>query len=115
MGKSPAKRGTKIFFPRFIQSVLNFKIAQLIELEGIDKQRIGYSKTMSKVLFGTLDAKNQVDVPLEITPHMRVIFEQYPLVQPIYFSLAMEKTNLAEVEQTQHTKDKSSPSKAIPS
>ena len=94
--KSHAKRGNKIFFPIFIQSVLNFKNDQLIELVGINKQRIGYIKTMSIVLFGTLDAKNQVDVPLSITPHMKVIFEQYPLVQPIYFSLSIEKTHLAE-------------------
>ena len=33
-GKSPAKRGNEIFFPRFIQSVLNFKNSKLIELEG---------------------------------------------------------------------------------
>ena len=93
LGKSPAKRGNEIFFPRFIQSVLNFKNDKLIELEGIDKHRIGYNKTMSKVLFGTLDAKNQVDVPLGITPHMREIFEKYPLDQPIYFSLSMEKAH----------------------
>ena len=110
MGKSPTKRGNEIFFPRFIQSVLNYKNAQLIELEGIDAHRIGYSKTMSKVLFGSLDAKNKVDVPLGITPHMRVIFEQYPLAQPIYFSLSMEKAHLAEVVQIQPTQDEPNPS-----
>ena len=36
LGKSPAKRGNEIFFPRFIQSVLNYKNAQLIDLEEID-------------------------------------------------------------------------------
>ena len=98
LGKSPAKRGNEIFFPRFIQSVLNFKNDKLIELEGIDTHRIGYNKTMSKVLFGTLDAKNQIDIPLGITPHMREIFEKYPLDPPIYFfSITMEKTNQAEV------------------
>ena len=102
-------------FPRFIQYVLNFKNDKLIELEGIDKHIIGYSKTMSKVLFGTLDAKNQVDVPLGITPHMRVIFETYLLDQPIYFSLYMEKAHLAEVAQSQPTQDKPNPSTNIPS
>ena len=85
LGISPTKRGNEIFFPRFIQSILNFKNDQFIEIMGTNKQRIGYSKTMSKVLFGTLDAKNQVDVPLSITPHMKVIFEQYPLVQTYIF------------------------------
>ena len=101
LGKLTAKRGNEIFFPRFIQSVLNYKNAQLIDLEGIDTQIIGYSKTISKVLFGSWDAKNHVDVPLGITPRMRVIFEQYPLAQPIYFSLSMEKAHLAEVVQIQ--------------
>ena len=87
----------------------------MIELEGIDKHRIGYSKTMSKVLFGTLDAKNQVDVPLGITPHMREIFEKYPLDQPIYFSLLMEKAHLAEAAQIHPTQDKPNPSTTIPS
>ena len=99
LGKSPAKRGNEIFFPRFIQFVLNFKNSKLIELEGMNAQRIGYSKSMSKILFGTLDAKNTVDVPLQITPHMSEIFETYPLVQPIYFSLSMEKAHLAEAVQ----------------
>ena len=70
---------------------------------------------MSKVLFGTLDAKNQVDVPLGITPHMRVIFETYPLDQPIYFSLSMERAHLAEAAQIQPTQDEPNPSTTIPS
>ena len=115
LGKSPAKRGNEIFFPRFIQYVLNLKNDKLIELEGRDKHRIGYSKKMSKVLFGTLDAKNQVDVPLGITPRMRVIFETYPLDQPIYFSLSIDKPHMAEVAQSQPTQDKPNPSTTIPS
>ena len=115
LGKSPAKRGNETFFPRFIQSILNFKNEQLIGLVGINKQRNGYSKIMSKVLFGTLDAKNQVGVTLSITPHIKVIFVQYPLVQPIYFSLSMEKTHLAEATQIQRTQDEPNPSIATSS
>ena len=100
LGNSPKKRGDEIFFPRFIQFFLNYKNAQLIELEEIDTQRIRYSKTMSKVLFGSLDAKNLVDVPLGITPHMRVIFEQYPLAQPIYFWLKQHKFSLPKMSLT---------------
>ena len=62
----------------------------------MNAQRIGYNKSMSKILFGTLDAKNTVDVLLQITPHMTEIFESYPLVQPIYFSLSREKTHQFE-------------------
>ena len=111
-----AKRGNEILFPRFIQSVLNFKNSKLIELEGMNAQRIGYSKSMSKILFGTLDAKilfgtldakNTVDMPL--TPHMNEIFEAYPLVQPIYFSLYMEKTHQAEAIQSQLNQNESNP------
>ena len=81
LGKTTSKRGNEIFFPRFIQSVLNFQNSKLVKLEGMNAQRIWYSKSMSKILFGTLDAKNTVDVPLRITPHMTEIFEAYPLVQ----------------------------------
>ena len=70
---------------------------------------------MSKVLFGILDAKKQVDVPLGITSHVRVIFETYPLDQPIYFSLYMEKAHLDEVAQSQPIQDKPKPSTTIPS
>ena len=110
LGKSPAKRGNEIFFPRFIQSVLNFKNSKLTELEGMNAQRIGYSKSMSKIVFGTLDAKNIVDVPLQITPHMTEIFEAYTLVEPIYFSLSMEKTHQAEAIQNQLNQNESNPS-----
>ena len=65
---------------------------------------------MSKVLFGSLDAKNQVDVPLGITPHIRVIFEKYPLAQSTYFSLSMEKVHMAEAIQIQPTQDEPNPS-----
>ena len=46
---------------------------------------------MSNVLFGTLDAKDQMDVHLTITSRTRGIFEKYPLIQPIYHSRSMEK------------------------
>ena len=115
LGKSSAKRGNEIFFPRFIQFVLNFKNDKLIELEGIDKNRIKYNKTMPQIHFGTLDAKNQVDVPLGITPHMREIFEKYPFDQPIYFYLSMEKTHLTKASQIQPTQYEPNPSTTIPS
>lgn len=91
LGKSPAKRGNEIFIQTFIQFFLNFKNDVLIELPRTNRNKIRYSKSMSKVLFGTLDAKNQVDVPLEVTPHMKSIFEGYPLDQPIYHSLSAER------------------------
>lgn len=72
----------------------------LIELPGMNRQRIGYSRFMSKVLFGNLDSINKVDVPLVIT-HMRTIFESYPLDQPIYWSLSEEKRRMLEATQTQ--------------
>ena len=114
LGKSPAKRGNEIFFPTFIQYVLNFKNDKLIELEEIDTHRIGYNKTMPKVLFGTLDAKNLVEVPLGITSHMREIFEKHPLNKPIYYSLSMEKAHLVEATQIHPTQDEPNPSTTIP-
>ena len=81
----------------------------------MNAQRIGYIKSMSKILFGILDAKNTVDVPLQITPRMSEIFETYSLVQPIYFSLSMEKAHLAEATKIQPTQDEPNPSKAISS
>ena len=90
--------------------MLNFKNSKLIELKGMNAQRIGYIKSMSKILFGILDAKTIVDVPLQITPHMSEIFETYPPVQPIYFSFSMEKAHLAEGVQSQPTQDEPNPS-----
>ena len=110
LGKSPKKRGNEIFFPRFIQSILNYKNNAFIKIEGIKAQRIGYSKTMSKVLFGSSDTKNQVDVPLGITPHMRVIFDQYPVAQPIYFSLFVEKAYLNKAAHNHSSQDVPNPS-----
>ncbi|MGI4673403.1 hypothetical protein ACR2XN_28470, partial [Klebsiella pneumoniae] len=52
LGSSIKKRGNEIFLPRFIQSVLNYKDSELIKLDGMDKNKIGYSKSMSKILFG---------------------------------------------------------------
>ncbi|KAK1388666.1 hypothetical protein POM88_016844 [Heracleum sosnowskyi] len=62
LGKSPRNRGTEIFYPRFLQCILNHLDSQLHELEGIDTTKLAYPKSMSKVLFGTLDTRNQVDV-----------------------------------------------------
>lgn len=89
LGKSPAKKGNEFFLPYFIQSILNYKNNDLIEFPGMNKQRIGYTKLMYKVLFETLDTRNQVDVPFVIAPHMRSIFLT-PLVQPKYHKLSVE-------------------------
>ena len=52
---------------------------------------------MSKVLFGTLDARNQVDVVLSVTEHMQRTFQTYPLTQPIYHKLSWKgKTKIGE-------------------
>ena len=59
-----AKRGNEIFLPRFIQSVLNYKNSELIELPLINKQKLAYSKSVSKTILGHLDAKNKVGVTL---------------------------------------------------
>ena len=86
LGKNTTKRGNDILFPRFIQSVLNYLDANLTELPGLDKTRIGYSKSMSKVIFGNLDSRNDVNVRLVITHHMQEIFKSYPHKQPAFDS-----------------------------
>ena len=88
LGQKTAKKGMDIFFPRFIQSVINFINTEVIESPGIDKQRIGYPKSMTKLIFGNLDTRNDVDVRLEITPHMQELFLTYPHNMPTFESIS---------------------------
>ncbi|KAK1389794.1 hypothetical protein POM88_017972 [Heracleum sosnowskyi] len=88
LGKTPRGRGTEIFYPRFIQCILNHLDNKLHEVEGIDTSKLAYPKSMSKVIFGTLDTRNQVDVVLSVTKHMQDTFETYTLDKPIYHSLS---------------------------
>ena len=69
-----SRRGNEIFLPRFIQSILNSKNSELINLPGIDKSRVALSKSVSKIIFGTLDKKNKVNVDLKLTPYMEGVF-----------------------------------------
>ncbi|KAK1376045.1 hypothetical protein POM88_032238 [Heracleum sosnowskyi] len=109
LGRTVRGRGNDIFYPRFLQVILNFLVANIHELEGIDKTKMAYSKSMSKVLFGSLDTRNQVDVILSVTKHMQDTFESYPLDKPIYHALSW--TGEAETEGAKQ----SNPSLPIPS
>lgn len=77
LGKSPVKRGTCIFLPRFILFVLKYMNSQLHNISGINVSRVWYVKSMSKVFFDHLDLLNLVDAFLVITPHMSRTFEGY--------------------------------------
>ncbi|KAK1404414.1 hypothetical protein POM88_004019 [Heracleum sosnowskyi] len=88
LGRTIRGRGNDIFYPRFLQVILNFLDANVHLLEGIDNTKMAYSKSMSKVLFGSLDTRNQVDVILSVTKHMQDTFESYPLDKPIYHELS---------------------------
>ncbi|KAK1366134.1 hypothetical protein POM88_041695 [Heracleum sosnowskyi] len=88
LGRTVRGRGNDIFYPRFLQVILNYLDANIHELEGIDKTKMAYSKSMSKILFGSLDTRNQVDVILSVTKHMQDTFESYPLDKPIYHELS---------------------------
>lgn len=90
LGTNLKNRGNEIFFTGFIQYVRNIKNSKLIELPNINKNRTGYSKSISKVLFGTLNSGNKLDVPLCAAPIMSDTLKNYPLAQPIYFSLSIE-------------------------
>ncbi|KAK1365721.1 hypothetical protein POM88_041282 [Heracleum sosnowskyi] len=109
LGRTVRGRGNDIFYPRFLQVILNFLDANVHDLEGIDKTKMAYSKSMSKVLFGSLDTRNQVDVILSVTKHMLDTFESYPLDKPIYHALSW--TGEAETEGA----TQSNPSLPIPS
>ncbi|KAK1364422.1 hypothetical protein POM88_039983 [Heracleum sosnowskyi] len=88
LGKTPRNRGTEIFYPRFIQCILNHLDNQFHELDGINTSKLAYPKSMSKVIFGSLDTRNQVDVVLSVTQHMQDTFETYTLDKPIYHELS---------------------------
>ena len=73
---------------------------KLHELSSIDNKKLAYSKSMSKVLFGSLDTRNQVDVVLSVTPFMSETFKTYPLDHPTYHRLSWnEETRTIEVQQ----------------
>ncbi|KAK1372237.1 hypothetical protein POM88_028430 [Heracleum sosnowskyi] len=88
LGKTPRGRGNEIFYPRFIQCILKHLDNKLHEVEGIDTSKLDYPKSMSKIIFGTLDTRNQVDVVLSVTEHMQETFKTYTLDQPIYRTLS---------------------------
>ena len=66
LGRTVRGRGNEIFYPRFLQCILNYLDNNVHELDGIDKTKLAYSKSMSKVLFGALDTRNQVNIILDI-------------------------------------------------
>ncbi|KAK1399488.1 hypothetical protein POM88_009351 [Heracleum sosnowskyi] len=109
LGRTVRGRGNDIFYPRFLQVILNYLDANIHDLEGIDKSKMAYSKSMSKILFGSLDTRNQVDVVLSVTKHMQDTFESYPLDKPIYHALSW--TGEDETEGA----SQSNPSLPIPS
>ncbi|KAK1388945.1 hypothetical protein POM88_017123 [Heracleum sosnowskyi] len=113
LGKSPRHRGTEIFYPRFLQCILNHLDSHLHELEGIDTTKLAYPKSMSKVLFGTLDTRNQVDVILSVTKHMQNTFKTYTLDQPIYHELSW-KGNAKADEATESNPSLPNPSNDPP-
>ncbi|KAK1384969.1 hypothetical protein POM88_022704 [Heracleum sosnowskyi] len=71
-------------------------------------QRLGRT-TRGRVIFGSLDTRNQVDVVLSVTKHMQDTFETYPLDKPIYHELSWK--GKAKTEGA----SKSIPSLPIPS
>ena len=75
------RRGNEIFLPHFIQSILDHKSKDLNKLEGVDESKFDVSKSVSKIIFGTLDKRNQVNVELKITPQMERVFAQQRLGQ----------------------------------
>ena len=91
LGKSPRGRDNEIFYPRFIQCILNSLDNNVHDQSCIDKSKLAYPKSMSKVLFGSLDTRNQVDVVLSITPFMSETFSTYPLAQPIYHKISWKE------------------------
>ncbi|KAL8116877.1 hypothetical protein AgCh_023164 [Apium graveolens] len=60
----------------------------------------GYSKSMSKVLFGKLNSGNLADVHIGVTSYMSAIFKTYPLDKHLYFSLST-KLNLKSSDEQQ--------------
>ena len=79
-----------------------------------DKSKLAYTKSMSKVLFGLLDTRNQVDVVMSVTSFMSEIFSTYPLAQPIYHKLSWKEEAMSVEEQTQSNPSLSNPSNQPP-
>lgn len=104
LGSSIKKTANKIYLPRFIMFVLNFKHDDLHKLDGINAQRIGYAKSMYKIQFGSLDSRYKVGESLDITSFMDKILKSYPLTQSIFHSLSAEKNLKIVGEPTQKTK-----------
>lgn len=90
LSSSLNKRGNEIFLPHFIQSVLNFKNTTLIELSGMSKQRIGYPKFMSKILFGSFDSRTRWMYPYRLLHVWMQSLKDMPL-HNLYFTLLLQK------------------------
>lgn len=71
----------------------------------IDTSRLAYTKSMPEILIGTLETRNQIDVPLCIIPHISAMFKTNPLSQPIFHELSVGSD----------AKNKSEPNQSIPS
>ena len=111
LGKSIRGRGTDIFYARFIQCILNSLDDKLHEESCIVTSNLAYPKSMSKVIFASLDSKNNVDVKLNITPYMSNLFKTYPLAKPKLQRLSWNEEAKTVGEQTQSNPSPSSPSK----
>lgn len=65
---------------------------------------------MSKILYGKLDERNQIDVPLKIATNMSDIFRQYQLAQPLFARLSEDRTFKTVIAQRQSNEKPSNPS-----
>ena len=111
LGKSIRGRGTDIFYARFIQCILNSLDNKLHEESCVNTSNLAYPKSMSKVIFGSLDSKNNVDVKLNITPYMSNLFKTYPLAKPKLQRLSWNEEAKTVGAQTQSKPSPSNPSK----
>ncbi|KAL8100589.1 hypothetical protein AgCh_032737 [Apium graveolens] len=100
-------RGKEIFLPRFIMSVLNYKVNDIHMLEGVNRTLIGNCKQVSKILFGSLLTKNKIPVSLKLTPFMIERFKTYPYSMPGMRSIGNQSSTAmipepAEVQTQEH-------------
>ena len=66
----------------------------------VNTSELAYPKSMSKVIFGSLDSKNNIDVKLNITPYMSNLFKTYPLANPKLHTLYWNEEARTVGEQT---------------
>ncbi|KAL8155708.1 hypothetical protein AgCh_000928 [Apium graveolens] len=99
-------RGKEIFFPKFIMSTLNNKVADIHLLNGINSTKIGNCKQVSKIIFGSLTTKNKVNTSPKITPFMLERFRTYSYPMPDMKSNAQSSTAMnpepVEVQTQDH-------------